>query len=101
LQYGTPPADEAPPPIVPVAAASSSGGNLMNQFRGPAGWSVLIGIISVAVPLVLNRLFYVLPIAGFLVGIRATMRGRIIGGVIGIVLNAIGGLPEILALVAG
>jgi hypothetical protein len=97
-QYGSPPAGQVPPPIVPMAPTSSGGVNLMYQFSGIAAWSVVLGIVAIAVPFLFNRVFYVLPIVGLLAGIRAIMRGRMIGGITGIVLNVIGGLIEILAL---
>jgi hypothetical protein len=90
-----------PPPIVPMAQAPSSGVNLMYQFSGVAGWSVLLGVVSIAVPFIFNRVFFFLPLIGLIAGIRAVMRGRVIGGVTGIVLNVIGGIITILALVAG
>jgi hypothetical protein len=100
-QYGTPPAGQVPPPIVPMAPASSGGVNLMYQFSGVAGWSVLLGVASIAVPFLFNRVFFFLPLIGLIAGVRAVMRARMIGGITGIVLNVVGGLITILALVAG
>jgi hypothetical protein len=100
-QYGTPPAGQVPPPIVPMAPAASSGINIIYQFSGVAGWSVLLGVVSIAVPFIFNRVFFFLPIIGLIAGVRAIMRGRMIGGIVGIVLNVIGGLITILALFAG
>jgi hypothetical protein len=100
-QYGTPPAGQVPPPILPMAPAPSGGVNLMYQFSGVAGWSVLLGVVSIAVPFLINRVFFFLPIIGLIVGVRAVMRGRMIGGITGLVLNVIGGLIAILAIVAG
>jgi hypothetical protein len=99
-QYGAP-AGQVPPPIVPMAPPSSGGMNLMYQFSGVAGWSVLLGVVSIAVPFIFNRVFFFLPIIGLIAGVRAIMRGRMIGGIVGIVLNVIGGLITILALTAG
>jgi hypothetical protein len=100
-QNSTPPAGQVPPPIVPMAPAASGGVNLMYQFSGVAGWSVLLGIVSIAVPFLFNRVFFFLPLIGLVAGVRAIMRGRMIGGITGLVLNVIGGLITILALVAG
>jgi hypothetical protein len=84
-----------------MAPASSGGINLIYQFSGVAGWSVLLGIVSIATPFLFSRVFFFLPIIGLIAGARAIMRGRLIGGITGIVLNVIGGLITILALVAG
>jgi hypothetical protein len=72
---------------------------MMSQFRGVALWSVILGVLSVGVPIVTGLTsgsgvvyFYVLPIFGFIRGVQAVTRGQVIGGVVGIVLNAIGGL---------
>lgn len=90
-----------PPPIVPMAPATGGGVNLIYQFSGVAGWSVLLGVAAIGVPFLFNRVFFFLPIIGLIAGIRAIMRGRMIGGITGIVLNVIGGIITILALVAG
>ena len=60
-----------------------------------------VGVASIAVPLLFNRVFFFLPIIGLIAGVRAIMRGRMIGGIVAIVLNVIGGLITILALTAG
>jgi hypothetical protein len=70
----------------------------MQQFGGSAGWSVLFGVASIAVPFIFNYVFFLLPIFGIISGVRAIMAGRMIGGIVGIVLNAIGGVITILAL---
>jgi len=79
----------------------------MSQFTGMALWSVVLGALAVGVP-VLTALsnnghilyFYVIPIFGFIRGIQAVTRGQLIGGVVGIVLNAIGGLISLTLLIA-
>jgi hypothetical protein len=87
-----------PPPIVPMAPATGGGINLMYQFSGLAGWSVLLGLASIIVPIAFGYVFYVLPLFGIVAAIRAMMRGRMIGGIVGIALNVIGGLITLLAL---
>lgn len=72
----------------------------MYQFGGFGGWSVLLGLASIVVPIAFGYVFYVLPVFGIIAGVRAIMRGRIIGGIVGIVLNCIGGLITIVALTA-
>jgi hypothetical protein len=36
--------------------------------------------------------FYILPIFGFIRGVQAVTRGQLIGGIVGIVLNILGGI---------
>jgi hypothetical protein len=75
------------------------GVSIMSQFRGMAGWSVVLGVISVGVPLITGLTtggsvfyFYVLPIFGLIRGVQALTRGQVLGGIVGIVLNILGGL---------
>jgi hypothetical protein len=91
-------AGQVPPPYMPVAAAGA-GLSLMSQFKGDALWSVLLGLVSIIVPFVLNRIFFFLPLIGLFYGIRAIQRGRMIGGIVGIVLCVIGGIITILGLI--
>ena len=98
--YQPPPAPGAPvpPPVYPPAQAAGRGG-LLPQFTGNAGWGILLGIICIVVPLVFNRVFFFLPIIGLIAAIYAIVRSKqLIGGIIGIVLNVIGGIITILAL---
>ncbi len=71
----------------------------MSQFTGMALWSVILGVLSVGVPILTGLTsgghvvyFYVIPIFGLIRGIQAVTRGLVIGGIVGIVLNVIGGL---------
>ncbi|HEY3086173.1 MAG TPA: hypothetical protein VGK28_12030 [Candidatus Dormibacteraeota bacterium] len=83
----------APPPVLPTPIGPSSGAaGLISQFTGNAGWSLLLGVVTIAVPLIFDRVFFFLPIIGFIAGILAIRRGQLIGGIVGIVLNAVGGL---------
>ena len=90
---------QVPPPYLPTAAAGV-GLNLMSQFSGDALWSIGFGLASTIVPFVLGRVFFFLPLLGLFYGVRAIMRGRVIGGIVGIVLNAIGGIITLIALFA-
>jgi hypothetical protein len=67
-------------------------------------WSIILGLVSVGVPLATGLMgnggayfFYILPIFGFIRGVQAATRGQVIGGVVGIVLNILGGLMSLIA----
>jgi hypothetical protein len=95
----SPPTDytgQVPPPYMPVAAVGA-GTSLLSQFRGAAAWSVGFGVVSIVVPLVSSFYFPIMPIIGALNGVRAIQRGRVIGGIVGLVLNGIGGLIALIA----
>jgi len=81
---------------MPVAAVGA-GGTLLSQFGGAAAWSCGLGIVSIIVPFATNFYFPIMPIIGALNGIRAIQRGRLIGGIVGLVLNGIGGLVALIA----
>jgi hypothetical protein len=87
-----------PPAIVPQGASAAG---IISQFTGNAGWSLLLGVVTIAVPLLLNRVFFFLPIVGFVAAIMAIRRGQLIGGIVGLVLNAIGGLLTVAGLMNG
>ena len=89
------------PGYVPPSSYSplQTGAGIMSQFRGMAAWSVILGVVSVGVPIATGlttgasyTFFYVLPIFGLIRGVQAVTRGQVIGGIVGIVLNVIGGL---------
>jgi hypothetical protein len=89
---------QIPPSYIPAAAVgAAAGAGLMSQFGGVAAWSIGLGIISIVVPFVSNFYFPIMPIIGAINGVRAIQRGRVIGGVVGLVLNAIGGLVSLIA----
>jgi hypothetical protein len=69
----------------------------MSQFGGAAAWSIGLGIVSIIVPLASTFYFPIMPIIGALNGVRAIQRGRVIGGIVGLVLNGIGGLVALTA----
>jgi hypothetical protein len=96
--YGMPPGAPgyAPPTGYPTL---QPGVSVMSQFTGYALWSIILGLVSVGVPLVSGLVFggsvfyfYILPIFGFIRGVQAVTRGQVMGGVVGIVLNILGGL---------
>jgi len=76
--------------------AAAGAGGIMYQLGGPAAWSIGFGLVSIVVPFVSNYYFPILPIAGIISAIRAMQRGRFIGGVIGIVVNVIGGIVSLI-----
>jgi hypothetical protein len=92
------PAGQAPP-VLPMAIGGSA--FAISQFTGPAGWSILLGLVTIIVPFLFNRVFFFLPIIGLLSAVQAIRRGKMIGGVIGIVLNVIGGIITLIALFGG
>ena len=77
--------------------AAGGAGALIYQLGGPAAWSIGFGLVSIVVPFVTNYYFPILPIAGIISAIRAMQRGRLIGGVIGIVVNIVGGIVSLIA----
>ncbi|MHB8612645.1 MAG: hypothetical protein ACYDAL_09485 [Candidatus Dormibacteraceae bacterium] len=81
-----------PPPIAPTAAAGMVGVGLLYQFGGYAAWSIGLGLVAIVVPFVSNYYFPVLPIVGVLNAIRAIQRGRVMGGIVGIGINAVAAL---------
>jgi uncharacterized membrane protein len=98
--YGMPPGAPGygyvPPTGYPTAKPAVS---IMSQFSGYAMWSIILGVVSVGVPIVTGLMsgggayyFYILPIFGFVRGVQAATRGQVIGGIVGIVLNIMGGL---------
>jgi hypothetical protein len=101
-----PPSGYVPPSTgySPAIYAAAGGVGLMSQFGGRAMWSIILGLISVGVPIVTGlttggsfTFFYILPIVGALRGFQAIGRGQVMGGIVGIALNAIGGLISLWA----
>jgi hypothetical protein len=94
----------APQPYPPQPYGAPAGvvggamaGGLLYQLGGPAAWSIGFGLVSIIVPFATNYYFPILPIAGGISAIRAIQRGRVIGGIIGIAVNVVGGLVSLLA----
>ena len=70
----------------------------MFQFTGAAMWSIIVGLATVVVPFFFDRVFFFLPIIGLLLGVQAIRAGKMIGGIIGIVLSVLGGIITLIAL---
>ncbi len=82
--------------VSPGVVAAGGASAILYQLGGPAAWSIGFGLVSIVVPFVSNYYFPILPIAGIISAIRAMQRGRIIGGVIGLVVNIIGGIVALI-----
>ncbi|HET7465033.1 MAG TPA: hypothetical protein VFL29_00055 [Candidatus Dormibacteraeota bacterium] len=81
----------------PGMVAAGGGMALMQQFGGDAAWSIGLGLVGIVVPIFFSFYFPLLPIIGFIQAVRAIMKGRLIGGIVGIVVNAVAGLVALLA----
>jgi uncharacterized membrane protein len=81
----------------PYMAAAGGSVSVLSQFRGVAMWSIIAGVLSIFVPFFANFYFYFLPILGLYYGVRAIQRGLVIGGIVGIVLNVLGGLVSLIS----
>jgi hypothetical protein len=89
----------APPPVLPTSVAPVGTAGILYQFTGSAGWACLMGVICIAVPFVFNRVFFFLPIIGLILAIQAIVRSKkMIGGIVAIVLNVIGGIITLIGL---
>ncbi len=86
----------APGPAAGFATPAATGG-IAHQFTGNALWSIVFGVASVAVPFFTPIYFPILPIFGLWRGVLAVRTGRLVGGGIGLVINAIGCIVSLLA----
>src|SRR2546423_2556038 len=88
-----------PPPVLPTRMAAGGTAGLISQFTGSAGWACLVGVVCIVVPFVFNRVFFFLPIIGLILALQAIFRSKqMIGGIVGIVLNVIGGIVTLIRL---
>ncbi len=99
---GYPPAWQQQQPWQQQAQASVGAGwgavGILSQFSGSAMWACIAGLVTIIVPFAFGRVYFFLPIIGIITGIRAIRAGKLIGGIVGIALSAIGGLITIVAL---
>lgn len=93
-------AQQGPGYVPAPVSAGAYGFGILSQFTGAAGVACLLGLLTIVIPFALNRVFYVTPIVGILTGVRAIQRGKLIGGAVGIGLNAVGALITVIALTA-
>jgi hypothetical protein len=70
---------------------------LGHQFAGNALWSIIFGAASVLVPIFTPIYFPILPLFGLWRGVLAIRAGQMVGGVIGLVINAFGVIASLLA----
>lgn len=85
----------------PAVAGMGGVAGLMSQFTGRAGWSCAIGLVTIVAPFLVHFVFYILALVGLIYGVQAIRRGQLIGGIVGIALNIVGGLLTIVLLTAG
>lgn len=97
--YAPPPPQYQVPPYAPAAAGLVGGATILSQFTGSAAWAIGLGLLTIIVPFTLGRVFYVTPVVAFLAGIRAVRAGKVIGGIVGMALSALGGLITVIVLV--
>jgi small-conductance mechanosensitive channel len=71
---------------------------ILAQFEPPALWAIIAGLITVIAPIFFGWVFFWLPIVAVITGVRAIMAGKLIGGIVGIVLGAIGGILTLIGL---
>ncbi len=85
-------------PLQPGVSAGWGAVGILAQFEPPALWAILVGLVTVVVPIAFGRVFFFLPIAGVIAGARAIAAGKLIGGIVAIVLSALGGIFTLIGL---
>ena len=78
-------------------AAAVAAGGLGFQFGGAAAWSIGFGLVSIVVPFFANFYFPILPLFGLYRAVIAIRSGRLVGGVVGILLNLAGAAVTLFA----
>lgn len=91
------PYGQTQPPINPGAVVFGGVGALGYQFGGNAAYSIVVGVLGIALPFVAGYYFRVLPIFGIITGVRAMTRGRVLGGAIGVGVNVLAGIVSLFA----
>lgn len=90
-----------PQPVNPGAVVFGSASTIFYQFGGSAIYPMIAGVLTVGVPLLFNRYYIILPIAGIVSGLRAMSRGRLLGGLVGTGLCVLGGIFTLFGLFGG
>jgi hypothetical protein len=95
---------QAPPGYLPPAITQRSGGFPIGTQLRVAAWPIGIGAAGILLPIISGALlggnvyyFYVLPIFGVIYSVRLLIRGVLIGGIVGVVLNVVAGLASLTA----
>jgi hypothetical protein len=84
--------------VQPAVGAGWGTAGVLSQLSGAAAWACGVGLVTIIVPFAFGRVFFFLPIIGIIYGFRAIQRGKLIGGVTGIVLSAIGGVVTLIGV---
>jgi hypothetical protein len=82
----------------PGIGTGAATAGILSQFTGRALWACIIGLVTIIVPFAFGRVFFFLPIIGVIYGFRAIQGGKLVGGIFGIVLSAIGGILTLIGL---
>lgn len=89
---------QQPQPAMPGVGAGWGAMGILAQFEPPALWAIIAGLVTIVVPFVFGRVFFFLPIIAVITGFRAIQGGKLIGGIVGIVLGIIGGIITVIGL---
>lgn len=89
---------QSPQAAVPGVGAGWGAMGVLAQFEPPALWAIIAGLVTIVVPFVFGRVFFFLPIIAVITGFRAIQGGKLIGGIVGIVLGIIGGIITVIGL---
>lgn len=85
-------------PPQPGVGAGWGAVGILAQFEPPALWAIIAGLVTIVVPFMFGRVFFFLPIIAVITGVRAIQGGKLIGGIVGIVLGVIGGIITLIGL---
>ena len=84
-----------PQGVNPGAVVFGTSSSILYQFGGYAAYSIIVGVLGIALPFFAGYYFRVLPIFGIITGVRAMMRGRVLGGAVGVGVNILAGLASL------
>lgn len=95
--YPQPYGQQTQAPMNPGALVFGGVGALGYQFGGNAAYSIVVGVLGIALPFMAGYYFRVLPIFGIITGVRAMTRGRVLGGAVGVGVNVLAGIVSLFA----